>query len=222
MHKIFIDNFNTKKELKNISHMRSGLKTKVMRFKNGALEEVLLNDMAQPAYLAQENNIEESLLFKPGSSGLENISKASKPAKATSLYIIPPIPSCTKRDKSVSGTLYRRCGLSGMNENKRLQEAFNFLRKKTAEFPAWAKRHCRRQGIVLFLTHWKDDEEGFFSRLREAYKEWQKKPWNSLPADLPKRAEESSDQWLDRCYEAAGFITEEKWNKAYKTMEAMK
>jgi hypothetical protein len=110
-------------------------------------------------------------------------------------------------ENSVSGSLYRRSGVGGAIKNKHLQEAIKFIRKKTAEFPASFKRRCRRQAIHLFLTYWKAGEDAFFSRLWEACKDWQKTPWNSLPADLPRKAGESSDDWLDRCYKAAGFAT---------------
>ena len=77
----------------------------------------------------------------------------------------------------------------------------------TSETKVPAKRRCRRQAIAIFDQFWKAGEETFFNRLRNAVKEWQKTPWNSLPADLPRKDKESSDQWLDRCYKAAGFAT---------------
>jgi hypothetical protein len=166
---------------------------------NQALGKVCQKDVAQAAQLEQKISIDKSFQKLSGTNGI----KARLPVLPVASIEIPPTFLCVKRDKGFTLTSIIKPGTLGT----RLLEAVKFLRQKTAILPGWAKRRCRRQAIAIFDRFWKAGEEQFFDRLRNAVKDWKKVPWNSLPADLPKKAGETSDQWLDRCYKAAGFGT---------------
>jgi hypothetical protein len=167
------------------------------------LGEVYKKDLAHLAHLAQKTSVSQSLSKTSGASGAKNSFVPIAPDDPDRYIEYPPTFLCVKRDKGVRGISNYKSGASGA----RLKEAWGFLRQKTAIMPGWAKRRCRYQAIMIFNHFWKAGEEQFFDRLREAVKDWQKTPFDSLPADMPRMLLESSDEWLDRCYAAAGFGT---------------
>lgn len=82
------------------------------------------------------------------------------------------------------------------------------LRALTAFLPGWAKRKHRRIALPVvrrYILHGRDED---FEILRSLYRDWQplRVSLTRLPPELPREEEESVTDWLDRCYEAGGYV----------------
>ena len=91
--------------------------------------------------------------------------------------------------------------LVGTDEN-----VAKLVRAYLKTLPVWLK--WRRAALVRsFLLRFEEfDDEAAALDLQETLTSWLETNWRKLPEYLPELPGEDIEAWLDRCYEASGFV----------------